>query len=77
VIICEIILHLLVIVQNNKNKEVKFVPQHAAKTHMRVEVWIQSFLTLTLSGGEWLASRPHRIAPENPPPPLPTPIPIE
>jgi len=37
---------------------------HAVKKYCRVEVWLHTFLTLVLYGGEWLVSRPGRFTPE-------------
>jgi hypothetical protein len=34
------------------------------KAYEEVEVWLYSFLTSTLDGGEWSASRPNRFVPE-------------
>lgn len=34
----------------------KFIPGHAMKVYGVAEVMLHSFLTLTLAGGEWLAS---------------------
>jgi hypothetical protein len=33
-------------------------------THRGVEVYLHAFLTSTLGGGEWLASRPGRFNPK-------------
>jgi len=34
------------------------------KAYEEVEVWLYSFLTSTVNGGEWSASRPGRFVPE-------------
>jgi hypothetical protein len=36
---------------------------HAVKTYWEVEVYIHTFLTSSLDGGEWSASRPGRFTP--------------
>ena len=40
------------------------------KAHGTVETYLHTFLTLTLSGGVWSASRPQRFTKQEKPPPV-------
>lgn len=43
---------LIISVSHADRRNDKFVPVHANKTHVGVEVWLHAFLTLTLGGSE-------------------------
>ena len=46
------------------DKKGKAASTHAMKVYQGVEVYLHSFLTSSLNGGAWLASRPSRFTPE-------------
>ena len=55
--------NLRVNVGDLSNLRVKFSLVHTLKAYEGTEVWLHSFLTSALYGGEWLTSRPGRFTP--------------
>jgi hypothetical protein len=49
----------------------KVVSMHAKKEYEGVKAWLNSFLTPTLDGGKWSASRPGHFTPVESAPPIP------
>jgi hypothetical protein len=51
--------------KNSLQKIRKFVTVHAVRANVGVKVYLHSFLTSTLDGGEWSTSQHGHITPED------------